>query len=269
MSFQLEYSSDAYDVEVGNGVIEIDSPFNIGLNYSYPSGSNLRAFVIGGREIGFQYSFTLDPKKRRQPGGLDAAPMPILGRDAATFADMQLNDRRALTVARDQLAKVLQDDGIDLEAFRVQAGRATVRIQNNRWDVEAQAIGRTARAMANTLPSNIETFVIIPQVRGVANSTITLQRSDLEELDTDYDGAWRSLARTRIDDAPISDRDGEVPGLYPKFTYGLGPYLTFSFFDPNEPVRYEVGAQFSFTYAPRPGLTFGRPVPPAAGRQYR
>ncbi|WP_299734074.1 YjbH domain-containing protein [uncultured Tateyamaria sp.] len=256
LSFQLEYSSDAYNLEAASDVVEISSPINIGLNYTYPSGSSIRAFLVGGREIGFQYSFVFDPAKRRSPGGFDKAPEPILGRDVASFADMELSDRQALTAARKVLGDRLTAEGIDLEGLNVDGGRATVRIQNNRWDIEAQAIGRTARAMANTLPSNIDTFVIIPQARGVANSAVTLQRADLEELDTNYDGAWLSLARARIDDAPPQSREGEVPGIYPKFSYGLGPYTAFSFFDPNEPLRYELGAQLSVTYAPLPGLSF-------------
>ena len=255
LSFQLEYSTDAYDREAASDVVSIDSPFNIGLNYTYPSGSNIRAFLVGGREIGVQYSLVLDPAKRRSPGGFDKAPEPILGREVASFADMDLSDRRALTAARAQLADRLEPEGIILEGLSVDAGRATVRIQNNRWEIEAQAIGRTARALANTMPSNVDTFVIIPQVRGVANSAVTLQRADLEELDTNYDGAWLSLARARIDDAPPQSRDGEVPGLYPKFSFGLGPYTAFSFFDPNEPLRYELGAQLTFSYTPGPGFS--------------
>lgn len=256
LSFQLEYSTDAYTREASRDLIDIETPFNVGLNYSFPSGSNLRAFVIGGTEIGLQYSYTFNPKNRRSPGGLESAPLPIVGRQVATLADMQLSDRQALTEAREILASLLQDEGIVLAAFNVDGPRATVRIENQRWDIEAQAIGRTSRAMARTLPSNISTFVIVSQVRGVTNSAITLQRSDLQELHTDYDGAWRTLVRSRIEDAPDSTRDGEVPGLYPTFNYGIGPYLAFSFFDPDEPVRFDAGAELSFSYTPMPGLSF-------------
>lgn len=256
LSLQLEYSSDAYENETGRGLFEVSSPINIGLNYSYPSGSNLRAYVIGGREIGLQYSFTFNPAKRRSAGGLESAPLPITARDVASLGDMQLSDRRALTTARQTLAEQLDEDGIVLEGLSVDGPRATVRIENRRWDIEAQAIGRTARVLARTLPSNISTFVIIPQVRGVANSAITLQRADLEELDTDFDGAWRTLARTRIEDAPRSGTAPAPEGLYPKFTYGVGPFVAFSYFDPDDPLRIEAGPEIFFTYAPRPGLSF-------------
>ncbi|MEL6619879.1 MAG: YjbH domain-containing protein [Pseudomonadota bacterium] len=256
LSLQLEYSSDAYDAETSRGLIDIDSPINVGLNFTYPSGSSLRAFVIGGTEVGLQYSHVFNPKRRRSPGGLDEAPLPIPDRRAAIQADMDLSDRAALISARETLQRLLADEGITLEAFRVDGPRATVRIQNDRYDVEAQAIGRTARVMASTLPGNIDAFVIIPQVFGVPNSAVTLQRDDMRALQTDYDGAWRLLARSRIGDAPVTGRADEVPGLYPKFSYGLAPYTAFSFFDPDEPVRLDAGAELALSFAPMPGLSF-------------
>jgi len=256
LSFQLEYSTDAYDNEVGRGLIEIDTPINVGLNYTFPSGSNIRAFVIGGTEIGLQYSYVFNPKRRRSPGGLDDAPLPIPDARNAILTDMDLSDRAALTRARETLNTLLDEEGITLEAFRVDGPRATVRIQNNRWDIEAQAVGRTARVMANVLPSNISTFIIIPQNFGVPNSAITLARADLKELQTDFDGAWKSLARARIEDAPTNlGREDELDDLYPKFTYGLGPYLAFSFFDPDEPVRFDAGPELSVKFSPSPGFS--------------
>ena len=256
LSFQLEYSTDAYQTEVDRGVIEIDTPINVGLNYTFPSGSNLRAFVIGGTEVGLQYSYVFNPKRRRSTGGLEDAPLPVPDRGDALFADMELSDRVALTRARETMQTLLDEEGIALEAFRVDGPRATVRIQNDRWDVEAQAIGRTARVMANVLPSNISTFTIIPQNFGVPNSAITLQRDDLKELQTDFDGAWKSLARARIEDAPTNPgRADELDDVYPKFSFGLGPYLAFSFFDPDQPVRIDTGPELSFRYAPLPGFS--------------
>jgi hypothetical protein len=59
---------------------------------------------------------------------------------------------------------------------------------------------------------------------------------------------------------------GEIAGSYPVFDYGIAPYLAFSFFDPDNPVRVEAGAQLKLSYRPAPGLTFaGRFRYPVAG----
>jgi hypothetical protein len=254
LSFQLEYSSDAYDKEVSRGVMEVKSPFNFGLNYTYANGSNLRGFVIGGTEVGIQYSYTFNPKNRRVPGGFDEAPPTIVDRNRAILADWNLEND--LGRASDILEASLDAEGITLEAFVASGDTATVRISNRRWDRGAQAIGRTARVMAQTLPANIDVFVVTTMTSDVPNSSVTIRRDDLEALETDYDGAWRSLARVQVDDAPVTGREGEVEGLYPKFSYGLGPYLGFSFFDPDEPLRFQLGAELVLSYAPTPGFSF-------------
>ncbi|MGJ8623341.1 MAG: YjbH domain-containing protein [Yoonia sp.] len=43
LSFQIGYSTDAYDEEVGRGMIEIESPLNAVLTYSFENGSSLGA----------------------------------------------------------------------------------------------------------------------------------------------------------------------------------------------------------------------------------
>ncbi|MDG1430262.1 MAG: YjbH domain-containing protein [Paracoccaceae bacterium] len=257
LSFQLEYSSDAYELEVEREIIDIESPFNFGLSYSYPSGSNLRAFLIGGTTVGLQYSFTFDPAERRYPGGLEAAPLPIPPRNDAVLASWGVSDLMTRARAEDLLLSPLNEEGITLEGFSTSGSTATVRIQNHRYDVEAQAIGRTARVMANVLPASINTFEIIVQPFGVPNSQVTLQRADLESLQTDYDGAWLSLVRSQIDDAPTNiGRGDELDGAFPKFSYGLTSYTALSFFDPDQPVRFDVGPQLTIGYQPSPGLSF-------------
>ena len=174
---------------------------------------------------------------------------------SALLAGLDLSDPAGRTRAAEAMAPLLANEGIDLEALTVEGDQATIKIQNNRWDIEAQAIGRAARVMANVLPAQIETFTIIPQHFGVPTSAVTMMRSDLRELQHHYDGSWLSLARTQIDDAAPASRAGEVEGLYPKFDFGFGPYAAFSYFDPDAPVRIDAGAELSLGYTPLPGLS--------------
>lgn len=256
LSFQLEYSTDAYNRESSTGSIDLETPFNVGMSYKFDNGSRLRAYVIGGAEVGLQYSYTFDPARRPVPGGLEPAPLPIPPRNQAILASVDLDDPAARRQAEALLTQLMAEDGLVLQGFSVEGGHATARVLNQRWDVEAQAVGRASRAMANALPANIDVFTITLQQNGVPISSVTLARSDLEELQTDFDGAWRSLARAQIEDAPLDRRAGELPEAFPQFEYGLGPYTAFSFFDPDDPFRLEVGPEFTLAYRPMPGLTF-------------
>ncbi|MGJ8543881.1 MAG: YjbH domain-containing protein [Sulfitobacter sp.] len=254
LSFQVEYSSDDYAQEASVGQIEVETPFNFGLSYRYPNGGQLRAFVIGGTEIGLQYSYVLNPAKRRVPGGLDAAPLPLVPRSAAVLAGVDLARAEGRAQAEAVLAKMLQAEGMILQGFALRGDHAELRVENRRWDSEAQAAGRALRAMAGALPAQVERLRVTFQTRGVAISSVTLNRADFEELHSDYDGAWKSFVRAKIEDGAPGAQS--VAGAYPRFEYGIGPYTVFSFFDPDRPLRYEAGAQLTARYQAAPGLSF-------------
>lgn len=252
-----EYSSDVYTRESVNTGIDISSPLNVGLEYRFKNGLNLKGFVVGGNEIGAQLSYVIDPAKRRVPGGLETAPRSVGQRGRLAIADW---NNSAKGGGKDAVERVLNarlaDDGMDLQGFTMSGGQAVVRVENLQWDVEAQAAGRAARVMANTLPPEVEQLTVVFQKNGVPISRVVTQRSDLEDLQFDYDGAWRTLARTQINDAYPTGRTGELADAFPVFDTSFGPYLATSFFDPNSPIRADLGAQLKVAYRPAPGLTF-------------
>lgn len=254
LSLQFEYSSDAYDRERAAGNIDIDSPVNVGLAYQFDQDAQLRGYVIGGTTLGLQFSYLFDPAKRPVPGGRDKAPVPFSSSAVSSFGD--LDDPTIREKAQAQLFKQLDQEGLTLQGFKIQGGRALVRVENRRWDVEAQAVGRAARRLAKVLPAQIGVFEITLQRRGTPISTVTLHRSDLKELERHYDGPWRSLARARIADEHRVDRRGEPKTAFPVFDYSVGPYVALSFFDPDQPVRADAGIQVNTDYRPSPGLTF-------------
>lgn len=262
-----EYSTDTYDRDTAQGLIDISSPINFGLQYGFRNGIDLKAYVVGGEEIGAQFSYVLDPAKRFNAGGRETSPRPVGSRNDLAVAEWNNSARGGGTEATTRVLNArLADEGLVLQSFEMSGGRAIARIENTRWDVEAQAAGRAARAMATTLPPKIEELVVVFQDKGVPISRVVTQRSDLEELQYDYDGSWRSYARADIQDAADEGRAGELSGAYPVFDYGLSPYMALSFFDPDNPVRAEAGAQLKLSYRPSPGLTFaGRFRYPFAG----
>lgn len=269
-SLFAEYSTDTYDRDTQQGLIDISSPLNVGVSYRFRNGIDMKAYMVGGEEIGAQFSYVLDPRKRSAPGGLETAPQPVGSRRDLAVAEWNNSARGGGPDAAAQVLETrLADDGIILQGFEMSRTRATVRIQNDRWPAEAQAAGRTARAMANTLPPEVEQFTVVLQNEGVPVSRVITNRSDLEKLQYDYDGSWNSYTRARIEDAADEGPVGAstaISNAYPVFDYSLSPYLAFSFFDPDNPVRAEAGPQLKLSYQPAPGLTFaGRFRYPVAG----
>ncbi|MEM7521497.1 MAG: YjbH domain-containing protein [Pseudomonadota bacterium] len=262
-----EYSTDVYSRTTAAGEIDISSPINLGYEYRFDNGVNVKAFLLGGDEIGAQLSYVIDPRRGVSPGGAESAPRPVGNRDRLAIAEWNDASRggsqEALTAV---LTRRFADEGLVLQGVEYEGSRAKVRLENNRWHAEAQAAGRAARVLATTLPPEVETLVVVLQENGVPMSQVTTRRADLEDLQFDYDAPWRTYARAEIEDGYDAGGTPTLPDAFPIVDFALTPYIAFSFFDPDDPLRAEVGAQFAASYQPTPGLTFsGRFRYPVAG----
>lgn len=251
-----EYSTDDYITDQAAGRIDISTPLNIGYQYRFRNGVDLKAYLIGGNEVGAQVSYVLDPRRGAVPGGSEVSPRPVGNRRDLAIAEWNNSQRGG---GPDALTRVLDtrlaDDGLTLQGIEVEGSRARLRVENNRWGAEAQAAGRAARVLATTLPPEVETLVVVLQENGVPMSQVTTRRSDLEDLQFEYDAPWQTYARADIGDG--SDAAGGLYyiGAFPRFDWGLTPYVNFSFFDPDNPLRAEAGAQLTASYQPTPGFT--------------
>ncbi len=255
LALKAEYSSDAYARETRVGLFERKSSVNFGLDYRLRDNMHMQAYYLYGSEVGVSFNLLTNPRKPAANGGTGAAPLPVKRRQAGQSADLgwTQNPETAQSL-RDQTAALLSNDGMTLEALRLSGSTATIHIRNARYLARPEAIGRTARILSQVLPASVETFTIVPVENGIPLSATTLKRSDLEELEYAPDATWRSYARAEISDAADSLEGTTYNGvLYPKFTWSLGPYLSTSYFDPQEPVRVDAGLSLEGRYDIAPG----------------
>ena len=155
-----------------------------------------------------------------------------------------------------RLQKLVESDGITIERSDISDVRAQVHIRSTRFNASAQAVGRMARAMTHVLPATVEEFEIILMQEGLPITSVKLHRSDIEALEHEADGAWKSFARAQIDAAEKpSDRSVAVAGLYPKLTASLKPAVESSFFDPDNPFRFDLKARGVLRYDISPGFS--------------
>lgn len=240
-----EYSSDAYLRQDG---INFDrkSPVNFGVSYAVSPRLTVDARYMYGSELGLQATFALNPKDRPRFGaGFDPAPPPVRvrGQQALAASDAPLETR---------LKKELSAQGIGLNGVSVSGGMASVEIVNTKYSVNAQAIGRTARVLTRLMPDEVDRFAIVLSRAGVPVTSVMLNRDDLEALEFDRDGTEFSIARATLRDTtegvpPLADR-------YPQRALVLEPYFRPSYFDPDAPVRADVGAAVSGVVELMPGL---------------
>ncbi len=258
LTFKAEYSSDDYTREraAGRDLFERDSPWNFGVDYRLSDGVHLQSYFMHGTELGVAATFRTNPRFPNVAGGAGSAPLPVQVRSAASAAplDWTTNAARQKS-ARDQTATFLAADGMELEALRLDARSATVAIRNTRYLARAEAIGRTARILTRTMPASVERFTIVPMENGIPLAAVTLQRTDLEELEFAPDGAWQSYARADISDASTQlDDTIYADGVYPRFRWSLSPYVEGSYFDPDDPIRLDFGIALNSEYDIAPGL---------------
>lgn len=256
VTLKAEYSSDAYLLETRSNrdFFERKSPLNFGIDYKVTEGVQAQAYYLYGSEFGAAVNFIIDPKQSAVNGGAHGAPIPLQVRETTGRDLGWIDNPREAGSIQPKLNAVLGQDGIIVEAVSFDATTARVRIRNTKFDANPEAIGRTARVMSVVMPAAVETFEIIPVVNGVGASQVTLRRSDLEELNHQPDASWRSFIRAKIEDAPVfSAVESLNEDLYPKLTWSLAPYVSASLFDPDSPVRLDVGLELAGKYDVAPG----------------
>lgn len=263
LGLKVEYSTDAYEPETSRGVFTQDSRLNFGAEYQVTNSIRLGAYYLYGSEIGINAQLQFNPNRAASPFAL-AGPRPIIVRpDRNTNPDAYdttwAQSERAPTVIRDAIAPELEADGIRLESVTVSSIRAEVRVSTGRFDNQAIVVGRVARTMARILPPSVETFDIVLMNNGLALSRVTLARTDLEtiEFTPRASGALLPLAVIQSADPDAPQNALGNPDLYPQFSWSVGPYVRTSFFDPDKPVRVDVGVSATALYRFAPGWLVG------------
>ncbi|MGR1581468.1 YjbH domain-containing protein [Thalassobius sp. S69A] len=261
LTLKAEYSSDAYDTEQETGtnsgviygpVFERKSPWNFGLDYRTRNGTQLSLYSLYGSEFGALVTFHSNPRTGGYPSGRETAPLPVRVRSAAERGDLGWHqDGTVVNSVQARLRKSLASQGLKYEGLNLTPRRATLRLVNTRYGDEPEAIGRAARSMSRILPGSVETFVIVPVVEGIPMSAITLNRSDLER----YENAPAEQMLGRIG---VEDGLGRAPALEEgagtRFSWSVSPYMQLSVFDPDNPVRYDLGIRAKAAYRITPNM---------------
>lgn len=257
----VEYSSDAYTTETAQGVFERRSPWNFGVSYQVNPSLRLGGYYMYGSELGVNLAFSFNPRRPATPMTNQPYPGPVALRpDPQERPDLWATDwvenPRARPALGDRLNEGLAAEGQDLIAYDIGAHDAEIRVQNTRYISVAQALGRSARVMAQVLPPSVETFRITLMDDGMAVSTLTVRRSDLEALEQEPDAAEALHTLVGLNAALPTEGEDLVDGLFPRFDWSLRPYTRSSYFDPGNPILMNLGVRLRGTYEVYPGWRF-------------
>ncbi len=253
-----EYSSDAYSTETGQGVFEHRSPFNFGVTYQLNRSARLGAYYMYGSEVGVNLAFSFNPSRPVVPMTHRPVPPAIAIRpDRETSPDLWttswVEDPQSRPGLGGRLTEALDAEGLDLIAFSYTGETAEIRIENTRYTAVAQALGRSARIMAEIMPPSVEIFRITLVDDGMAISTLHVRRSDLEALEQEPNAVEALRTLVGLTAATPTREEDLVDGLYPRFDWSLRPYTRASYFDPDDPILMNVGMRLRGSYEFRPG----------------
>ena len=240
-----EYASDNYDIETAAAVFDKKSPFNFGVQYAVKPGLVLGASYMYGSEIGVSLNILTNPKRPKNGGDHGPAPVPVRPRSgpATGWTTAWVTDDAAQAVLRQGIAQVLQADGLIVERIELTGDTVRIRYRNDRYNAAPQAMGHIARALSLLMPPSVENFVLEPSVEGMTPIRLRLKRRDIEALENDPDGTAQSLARAQFDDPGYAPGFGTKPaGVAKPFTWNIGPYISTELFDPDNPLRADLGA---------------------------
>lgn len=235
LSLTAEYSSDAYQREAGTA-FAWKTPVNLGLTWAAGPGFSLSAQAIHGGALGVQADWTFNPKTPRAGSGYDAAG-PML---------------TAAPVPGGDLARDLADRGLRLLGQRQDGALLEVDLANDRYVIAAQALGRAARVLVRDAPKGVARFRIILSEAGMPVTQVTLDRAALLASEFFVDGSALSRADARISDATAGLP--RLPGAFPAADVWLGPYLKPVLFDPDAPLRADLGLALNGRVDLAPGL---------------
>ncbi len=169
-----------------------------------------------GSTLGAQLNYVFDPRKAVTLGGQgQAAPMlQSLDRTALVSWNLPSDQETGSKPGVDRVLKArLQEQGLRLVGYSTNGTESDVSIGHNRFGANAQAVRRPARVMANTLDPQVDITLVR---QGVPITSVQVARNDLTELENDVDGAWKSLARADINDAPRRCKavQSKMPSLF-------------------------------------------------------
>ncbi len=254
-----DYSSDAYlrERSTQRDLFNRETPLNFGLTYALSDNVTVQAHYLFGTEIAAGLTYALNPRKPAVNGGAGQRPTPVVPRapeQMRSTAWMQQQDGEF--ILRDNAIRLLAFEGITLEAMTIAPTNVTVWVRNNTYVAGSEAVGRTARILTKIMPASIEDFVIVLVEGGIRASAVRLRRSDLEALEFAPDNVWKSYARAKIEDATAMGNAGlRNADLYPRFLWRIGPYIATSYFDPDSPIRADIGLELSANYTLAQGLS--------------
>lgn len=165
-------------------------------------------------------------------------------------------DEATRQAAIERLAAILAEDDIDLFAAELEPTRVTAYIENGRYRAMPRAIGRTVRALSETMPPSVEIFEVVPVESSMPVVAVIMERGILERQIYRGEAPRNAFVAAEIrDPEPFRRTDPTVLEEFPRYSWAIEPSIPVNFFDPDQPARFDLQAVASGGIEFLPGLS--------------
>ena len=244
LTLKLEYDGNDYSKEALRNPQKVRSPINFGATYSYGNWLDVSLGYERGDQLMLQVALRGNIHKVRGMPKLDPAPEAIKPRNL----DVDIADylaKKEKTKTANPLQKMNQSlDPLDykIESVKFRGKEMIATVAQPTFRNRAKAIGRTARAMANAAPADVELLTVVDLQHGLETQHVSLMRKDLEKA-VRHDGSPEEMARNlRVKPAQTIASEHTIHNdkLYPNASWGWTPAMRHHIGGPDDPYFYEV-----------------------------
>lgn len=234
LSLLAEYNSDVYEREVVQGnSIQLDSPWSFGVNWNVVEDISLGLSWQHGSEVSLRVTSALDSKSilPRVNGSLAATTEG----DAVPSYTQQQAPSWYHRLASDAAKDGLWLNGVSV----VDEDQVIIEYENDRYQIQTDAAERLIQLAEIHLPSEIRLITLVYSERTLRPFSIQYRRRNWDSL---YDLATANgQIRSNMTFLPAPaqwqpDLETDVPNKINVFA-DIKP--RFSFFDPDNPARYQ------------------------------
>ena len=244
LQFISELSSEIYRHETSSSKgFTHRSDINLGIKYIIDPSFTVMATWMHGDALGLTLNMGINPRNSPYYSGIEPAPMPILQKKYQ-FQESKL-EQEILTESQ----RLLSLDGIELKTLTLFKDTAEASIINRKYMNVSQMIGRVVRILSLTTPPDIEEFIIsiIDFESDLFLSEIVIKREKFAINELNFNGPEKLWETVSIDNSEKSFFDTDRT-IIERLSCSLYPYLDTSLFDPDDPIRFTVGAELLAKY---------------------
>ncbi len=251
LQFISELSPDSYRRETSSSKgFTRRSDINLGIKYIVDPTFTVIATWMHGDALGLTVNMGINPRNSPYYSSTEPAPMPILQKKYR-FEEPRLEQE---ILAESQ--RLLDLDGIELKTMTLSESNVEVGIINRNYFNVSQMIGRVARILYVTTPPDIEEFQIniIDFKSNFFVSEIIIKRDDFAKSELKFNGPeklWETVSIRNSENSFFDTNRNSIDRL----SWSLYPYLDSSLFDPNDPIRFTVGAELLAKYKVLPSTS--------------